>query len=179
MNVRLIVVFSNLLRDLSKIGGDNYYIHPLKELLSHNNILEILIADDDDDDKELFQEALYEISPHIKLTAVSNGMELMEKLSQPSLPDLLFLDLNMPGKNGFECLTELNNILTVKKLPVLIYSTSANPEQIERTYRNGATYYIQKPSSYQAIIHMLYKLVSFSSHQFFSQPSRKEFILNP
>ncbi|MGK2861480.1 MAG: response regulator [Chitinophagaceae bacterium] len=179
INARILLLFSNFLRELQNTGGVNYYSQALRDLLSENNELEILIADDDDDDKELFQEAIYEISPYIKLSAVSNGIELMEKLRQPSLPDLLFLDLNMPGKNGFECLTELNSILILKKLPVVIYSTSANPDQIERTYLNGATFYIKKPSNYQEIIDLLYKLVSFSTHKFFSQPSRKEFVLNP
>ena len=176
INVRLILALSAFFRELKNKGGVNYDTLSLIEHLTGSNQLDILIADDDDDDKELFEEAVAAISPRIIVTTVSDGKELMKKLYTSSLPDLIFLDLNMPSKNGFECLSEIRSVVKFKEIPVLIYSTTANPEQIENTYMQGATFYIQKPSSYKDIIKLLQKIFSFSAQQF-CRPLRKEFVL--
>ncbi len=177
INVRLILALSAFFRELKNKGGVNYdTLSLIENLTGSNHQLDILIADDDEDDKELFEEAVAAISPRITVTTVGDGKELMKKLYTSSLPDLIFLDLNMPSKNGFECLSEIRSVLKFKEIPVLIYSTTANPDQIESTYMQGATFYIQKPSSYKEIIKLLQKIFSFSAQQFCS-PLRKEFVL--
>src|SRR5690606_23474195 len=82
-----------------------------------------------------------------------NGKILMDILNLPPspFPDLLFLDLNMPIKNGFECLAEIRNGQSpVRELIVMVLSTSRDPQSIKKAFRMGATYYAIKPNTYGA-----------------------------
>lgn len=121
----------------------------------------ILLADDDEDDCLLFEEALREVSQNIQLTTAKDGGHLMRILEQtvPPAPDVIFLDLNMPSKNGFECLDEIKVTPKLKNIPVVIFSTSANPETIDKVYEKGANFYICKPGTFfllkKAIQHVL------------------------
>lgn len=118
-------------------------------------IKNILLADDDADDCSFFEEALKEVSSETELTITRDGVELMtlldETVTEPPPPDVIFLDLNMPRKNGFECLKEIRETLKWKNIPVVIFSTSANVDTIERAYSLGANCYIRKPSSHQLL----------------------------
>jgi CheY-like chemotaxis protein len=110
----------------------------------------IFLADDDVDDCLLFEDALREVAADTTLTTALDGMELMGILDKfvPPPPDMIFLDLNMPRKNGFECLNAIRTDQKLKAIPVIIFSTSAQPEFIERVYQSGANRYIRKPSSF-------------------------------
>lgn len=112
--------------------------------------IHILLADDDKDDSTLFQDVLRELPFSTHLTTVLNGEQLLQLLNEAGipLPDVLFLDLNMPRKNGFDCLTEIKRSEKLKFLPVIIFSTSCDPEVVNLLYRHGAQYYIRKPNSY-------------------------------
>jgi CheY-like chemotaxis protein len=132
--------------------------------------LNVLLADDDIDDCIFFKNALAELHQSTNLTTVRDGEQLMDYLSENSeqLPDILFLDLNMPRKNGFECLVEIKENEKLKDLHVVMFSTSyprdPNYEQdmINRLLKIGAFHFIRKPESFeqlkQAIEHAL-KLV--------------------
>lgn len=111
----------------------------------------ILLADDDADDRELFEEALADIQPNAVLTTAQDGEELMFILTNYHKPDLIFLDLNMPRKNGKECLAEIANHPTLKKIPVVIFSTSVNPVDIEETFSLGALLFFRKPNSFEEL----------------------------
>ena len=111
----------------------------------------ILLADDDADDRELFEEALSDIHPNAVLTTAQDGEELMFILKNYHRPDLLFLDLNMPRKNGKECLYEIVKHPELKKIPIIIYSTSVNPTDIEETFALGAILFFRKPNSYEEL----------------------------
>lgn len=123
--------------------------------------IHILLADDDKDDRKLFKDILEELPLSTHLTIVQNGEQLMQLLHKRAdqLPDVLFLDLNMPRKNGFDCLSEIKRSEKLKSLSVIIFSTSYDPELISLLYRNGAQYYIRKPNSYaqlkKDIVHAL------------------------
>ena len=108
----------------------------------------ILLADDDDDDRLIFKHALEGLPLDFTLITVRDGVELMELLHTTGfrLPDILFLDINMPKKNGFECLAEIKADKKLNRLPVVIFSTFNGPEIVKQLYKNGAQYYIQKPS---------------------------------
>lgn len=108
--------------------------------------LNILLADDDKDDRFFFNEALKQLPIATRLTTVENGEKLMDLLSKNSehLPDVLFLDLNMPRKNGNECLIEIKRNEKLKHLPVIIYSTSLHELVADELYKNGEDYYIKK-----------------------------------
>lgn len=121
-----------------------------------NDKIRILLADDDRDDRFLFKEALSELPIDTNLETVHDGEQLMNYLNEhaDNLPDVLFLDLNMPRKNGFECLSEIKFTDKIKELPVIMFSTSfprdAHYEQdmIKMLYKIGATDYIRKPANF-------------------------------
>lgn len=118
--------------------------------------VKILLADDDADDCFFFEKALSEISIATRFTTVNNGERLMDYLSKNSelLPDVLFLDLNMPRKSGFECLTEITENIKLKDLYVVMYSTSYTLDphyeqsMIDVLFRLGAQDYIRKPGDF-------------------------------
>src|SRR6476659_2508685 len=97
---------------------------------THHNLL---LADDDIDDCTFFEDALKELPISATLSTVNDGAQLMNFLSMESdnPPDVLFLDLNMPRKSGFECLSEIKSIDKLKDLPVIIFSTSLNMEVVD------------------------------------------------
>ena len=103
--------------------------------LKHVNIL---LADDDPDDCLFFKEALSGSMLTTHLTTVPDGEYLMEMLnSTDAISDVLFLDLNMPRKNGFECLSEIKLNGKLKSLPVIVFSTSFEQEVVNLLYDNG------------------------------------------
>jgi CheY-like chemotaxis protein len=107
-----------------------------------------MLADDDDDDRLLFQDVLKELGLKVALSGASNGEALMRMLSEGTRPDILFLDLNMPLKNGFECLVEIRRDPRLDRMPVIIFSTSSQPSAIDQAYGDGAQLYIRKPNDF-------------------------------
>jgi CheY-like chemotaxis protein len=91
----------------------------------------IVFAEDDEDDQLYFREAFHEINKDIHLSFVSNGIQLI-KLLNDFLPDLLFLDLEMPYKDGLQCLVELRDNSVSNKLPVVILSSTMNPAMFKQ-----------------------------------------------
>jgi CheY-like chemotaxis protein len=126
-----------------------------------NKPLHILLADDDENDRLLFTEAFSELRIKTIVRIVDNGIQLMEWLNMKNirLPDLLFLDLNMPRKNGLECLKEIKSNEKLKDISISIYSTSDNEKDIEETFRNGANVYITKPNNFNMLKQVLEKAV--------------------
>jgi CheY-like chemotaxis protein len=124
----------------------------------------ILLAEDDDDDSMLFKDALNEIPLKTKLKRVKDGEELMDLLrdSAAAFPDLLFLDINMPRKNGFECLDEIKRDSKLKHLPVIIFSTSSGNEIVNKMFEAGANLYIRKPNQFSQLIKIIQKTLSLS-----------------
>ncbi|MCM4167406.1 Response regulator rcp1 [Arenibacter antarcticus] len=122
----------------------------------------IFLADDDADDREFFIDALKKVAIPTDLTLANNGLELMENLevlTQHPPPHVIFLDLNMPLKDGFQCLHEIRNTPKLKNIPVVIFSTSDNDISVNKTYEQGANYYIRKPASFQLLIKSIEKVL--------------------
>lgn len=116
----------------------------------------ILLIDDDSDDAELFHEALEEIDPLVKLLRTADGCEALELLrTLDAHPDVIFLDINMPRMDGWECLTELKSSEGLKSIPVIMYSTSSHQREKERAIEMGASMFISKPDSYAQLISVL------------------------
>ncbi|HEV7331820.1 MAG TPA: response regulator [Flavisolibacter sp.] len=108
-------------------------------------ITRILLADDDADDRFIFEALLREVAPGISLDFVSNGNDLLALL-QHYIPDLLFLDLEMPYKNGLECLVEIRSHAQLKDLPVVVFSSTTRPANIQTAYEMGAhLFFIKSP----------------------------------
>jgi len=95
----------------------------------------ILLLDDDTDDVDLFRDVLDEIPLSTRLEVVNNGVHLLQKLADKHapLPDVIFLDLNMPRENGFECLSEIRKNEKLRDLPVVIYSTTGRERGCKNT----------------------------------------------
>ncbi len=126
-----------------------------------NQPLHILLADDEENDRLLFVDALGELKTKTIINIVNDGVELMEYLSKEenTLPHLLFLDLNMPRKNGIECLKEIRATNKFNDIDIVIFSTSLSEKDIEETLINGANVYINKPNSFDALKQALHKVV--------------------
>lgn len=141
----------------------------------NNEPFHILLADDDEADRLLFQEAFSEIKIKTIVHITNNGVELMEYLSADDarLPDVIFLDLNMPRKNGLECLIEIRNTEKLKNISVAIYSTSDNEKDMDETFRNGANVYITKPNSFNVLKQVLEKAV-ITAYQYKDETMNRE-----
>jgi len=115
--------------------------------------LRILLADDDEDDRMFFSEAISELKMTNELTLFEDGKDLMNYLVNPEseLPHILFLDLNMPYKNGLECLKEIRADHRFKEVSIAIYSTSSSESDIEDTFIEGANIYIKKPNDFSEL----------------------------
>ncbi len=128
-----------------------------------------------------FRDALNELPLPASFNTVNNGGELMSFLESNSinLPHVLFLDLNMPRKTGFECLSEIKQNEKLKQLPVIIYSTSANPEVMDMLYNNGAQHYICKPAYFKEIKSVINTAIALSGQSKSLQPSKDKFVIQP
>ena len=113
----------------------------------------LLLADDDSDDCIFFKDALDDLPVSVNLITVKDGVELMQTLSSNTqqLPDILFLDLNMPRKTGFECLSEIKENERLKHLPIIILSTSLDMKVVNSLHDMGAHYYIRKPGEFKQL----------------------------
>lgn len=122
----------------------------------------IILADDEDNDRLLFVDALSELKLKTIIHIVNDGVELMEYLNKENnvLPQLIFLDLNMPRKNGLECLKEIKANDKFNNIAVAIFSTSTSEKDIEETFINGANVYINKPNSFEGLKQALNKVIT-------------------
>ena len=107
-----------------------------------------MLVEDDEDDQYLFCEALLELHPYIDCQIANNGAEALELVKQQPPFDLIFLDLNMPKVDGFECLKRLKANPVHQHIPVVIVSTSRRPEDIEKCKQLGALMFVSKPASF-------------------------------
>jgi CheY-like chemotaxis protein len=139
--------------------------------------LRVLLADDDEDDRRFFDEAVTEAVANVRVATVPDGERLIDTLlGAEELPHVVFLDLNMPLKNGWECLREIRMHPKLQHLPVVIYSTSSNREHIEETYHGGASLYVRKPDSFSDLKTMARKVFSLDWKEHL-QPSRAKYLL--
>ena len=120
----------------------------------------ILLVDDDEDDQLLFLDAIREIDKSIQCSVANDGLDAILFLQTKSpLPDLVFLDLNMPKMNGYQCLAQIKKEPRFKEIPVVIYTTSKIESDRERTLKMGARYFLTKPSDFSELIRELSRLL--------------------
>lgn len=141
--------------------------------------IHIILADDDEDDRMLFTDAFEELKINTKVNTFNDGVELMNYLNNPNaiLPHVLFLDLNMPKKNGIECLYEIKSNDKFSDIAIAIYSTSSSEEHIEETFVQGANIYIKKPSDFATLKKVLSEVVTINWQYHTSGLNKDNFLL--
>ena len=120
----------------------------------------LFIIDDDQDDRDLFVEAVREVDPSIQCFSAMNVQEALHKLTEELLvlPDMIFLDLNMPRISGKQCLAEIKKNHELSQIPVVIYSTSSFQKDIIETRELGAAHFLIKPSNFRDLCKKLSEL---------------------
>ncbi|MDQ3051687.1 MAG: TonB-dependent receptor plug domain-containing protein [Bacteroidota bacterium] len=121
----------------------------------------IFLIDDDIDDQEIFSIALQGTNVDTNCIFANDGIIALEKLNSDItlIPDLIFIDMNMPRMNGQQCLMELKKMDRLKSVPIYMYSTSADPVSIEENKQLGAEDFILKPSDIQLLSSMLGNII--------------------
>ena len=128
------------------------------------NPITILLAEDDHDDRYLIGEALDESGFDNQLFIVSNGEELLDYLKNRGAyadkekyprPGVILLDLNMPLMDGREALTEIKKEPALKKIPIIVLTTSKADEDINETYGLGITGFITKPMAFSELVEIM------------------------
>lgn len=119
--------------------------------------LNFLLVDDDVDDTLLFKEVLEEVNPEVVFNSAEDGHQALHYLKKDSslLPDIIFLDLNMPRMSGKECLAEIKNDEKLHNIPVIMYTTSSQSKDIEETIQKGAICFITKPNNVKDLKNIL------------------------
>lgn len=124
-----------------------------------------LLVDDDLDDTSLFEEVLSDVDPSINLrTAINGEIALKDLQKQDVLPDVIFLDLNMPRMGGKEFLYLIKQNPRLKDIPVIMYTTSSQSKDIEETLMKGAVCFITKPSSLNELQNILSSIAKSLPH---------------
>lgn len=124
----------------------------------------VLVVDDDIDDRHLIREALEEANIRHRLMSVANGEQLLDYLLQRGQfqdpqtaprPALILLDLNMPRLSGHEALTQISNHRSLRRIPIIVLTTSYAESDIEKAYEAGASSYICKPPSFDGLVRIM------------------------
>lgn len=129
--------------------------------------LTILIAEDDDGHAELIQEHLQEAGVTNPIIRFRDGQEVMNYLAPPcgcpdwDRPYLLLLDINMPRLDGVEVLRRLKGDPLTRKIPIIMLTTTDDPQEVDTCYRLGCNFYITKPMGFEAFSETLKRLGLF------------------
>ncbi|WP_426064289.1 response regulator [Flavobacterium sp. DSP2-3-1] len=145
----------------------------------NTEFINICLADDDEDDRLFFTDAFDELKINTKVSTFNDGVALMNYLNNEDsvLPSVLFLDLNMPKKNGVECLLEIKKNEKLSDIAIAIYSTSSSEEHIEETFINGANIYIKKPNDFEDLKKILAEVVTINWQYHTSGLNKDNFLM--
>lgn len=110
----------------------------------------IFYIDDDQDDLDFFSDAVSALGTNVQLFLFPDDMFKILR-NPPPKPSLIFLDLNMPLKTGFEIIQEIKQSDQLKKLPLIVYSTASSADIVKRCWNSGASLFITKPTSLEAL----------------------------
>lgn len=141
--------------------------------------LKILLADDDLDDFNFFKNALDALPQESEFETVNDGEQLMNYLSEnaENLPDILFLDINMPRKNGLECLAEIKKNDFLKDLPIVVFSSSKSNDIVKLVFKLGSHVYATKPNDIGQLKQIILNSLPIAIEHTFSKGALK-YILN-
>jgi two-component system, chemotaxis family, response regulator Rcp1 len=130
---------------------------------SSRDAFDILLVEDSPGDVRLIREALNDAKMHVRLHVVSDGVEAMNFLRDHGKvrPDLILLDLNLPKRDGRSVLAEVKEDPALKTIPVVILTTSAADEDIQKSYLLHANCYITKPVDLDGFLHIVHSIDNF------------------
>ena len=138
----------------------------------------VMVAEDDDEDFLIFSLAIDELSYTVVLSRAKNG-EILMKLLEEKNPDILFLDLLMPCKDGKQCLREIRSNKKYDTIPIIVYSSLSDLKEIDFCYREGSNLYAIKPSSLSELKTVLEKVFTINWKKLLYFPPRSQFVINP
>jgi CheY-like chemotaxis protein len=132
------------------------------------NTICFFLVDDDVDDQEIFDLALQGVGTSTKLEFANDGVEAISRIQNDTsfLPHCIFIDLNMPRMNGQQCLQELRKIERIRQVPIVMYSTTVNPQYLADALNHGATDFIEKPITIEALTESLSKIFQMLQNSF-------------
>jgi CheY-like chemotaxis protein len=139
--------------------------------------INILIADDDFDDASMLSEALQEHLPSCKCTHTTDGMAALRIIKTEREPDLVFLDINMPIKDGIHCLRDIHNNNLLPNTPIFIFSTSKNMKDIKAADEYGAAFYIVKPSSVDELNRIIKRAINLLGKPKPKRSNKSDFVI--
>ncbi|MGV8995046.1 MAG: response regulator [Flavobacterium sp.] len=141
-----------------------------------NNEYVVFYADDDKDDLDFFRDVTDSLtSSNVQLFTHNDVDSLLGALvSPPPIPQVIFLDLNMPGKNGFDALQELKQNLKLKDIPVVIFSTSSDEQSVSKSLSMGASFYVTKSTTFATLKKSIEYTLGINWKTF--EPSSQNFI---
>ena len=121
------------------------------------SISRIVLTDDDIDDQFFFQVALRQSGEQAALQVYDNGILLLEALTDGAapLPDVIFMDYNMPCMNAVQCVEQLRRHSQLQNIPVIILTTGISPKEEENAYQKGATACIRKPHELSGLVKLI------------------------
>jgi CheY-like chemotaxis protein len=145
-------------------------------------MISIILTEDNEDDRDFFVSALEDLNLPIELISTNDGVELMttlmETVTEPPPPHVIFLDLNLPRKNGYECIREIRETTKLKDIPIVVISTTDSTNEVEKTYNQGANCYIKKPISHIDLKLMIEKALSLKLWDTRQQLTKEQFVLS-
>lgn len=146
-----------MLHKKAYIGSERLALKNQKTMPYRN----IVLIDDDEDDQEIFRTAVQDIAHSINCTTFFDASQALVKLGEMAVaPDVIFLDMNMPIMNGQQFLTLIKKNIELKNIPVIVFTTSSDPNTIRETKELGAHDFITKPASFGEVINLLRPLLS-------------------
>jgi len=155
-----------------------FYIRTKKSTVQDNlDPKDILLADDDEDDALIFKLALDQLDLTYELRRAENG-ELLFVMLKEKMPYILFLDINMPCKDGFACIHELRKNKDYDSLPIIMYTSHLSQKYVEDCFRGGANFYLSKTEHFNELVAKLKKVFSFDWREYLHYPPSTQFLLN-
>jgi CheY-like chemotaxis protein len=140
--------------------------------------MKILLVEDDPDDRRAFAEVIERLNLPIHLEFAGDAVELFDCLEKNRDIKLIFQDINMPFRNGKQCLRDLKSNRHYRDIPVIIYTVSASKQDIDEVYENGAHYYFIKPYAYTNLLETMKKIFSIDWTKSQPIPAKEDFIIN-
>ena len=153
-------------------------INPQHMTLNPTDPTHVLMAEDDDEDFYIFSLAIKELTIKVVLTRAENGDILLQLLDEKN-PDIVFLDLLMPCKDGRTCLKEIRANKKYDTIPIVVYSSLSDLKSIEFCYREGSNLYAIKPSTLNELKTVLEKIFSIDWKKMLYFPPRSKFVVTP